>query len=284
MATVGFSQQLTMKAILSRQLAGRELLRIFESCSYEEIYRSHIAMDPGGAISKLDLLYGEIPDALGTNISGIDRIREQISLHVFQPKHCHALIITAPHTHWQRFQPIIYQYDINDDCYIVGPQRVYSNDRYRPVSFALTNQGAIPYEWADGTISMVDNEYDLVVDIINAVAISLKVDVLPFGISVDFRFKDSLFSVNTPSIESDRMPNGKHAPHGLAVISKKCQDSRVQGALEQVAWHPYLDLGVNYELSICERSLIQEILTYINNLPDELSKQDFLASLEKVRV
>jgi hypothetical protein len=146
---------------------------------------------------------------------------------------------------------------------------------YRAVSFVLTSDGPLPYEWADGSVAMNGEELDALWDCVRWLAKQVHTKAWPLGISLNYRFKALLDPIIVNTSEYQIEANHKTP----AVIMKSAEvDLQLDNSImEQVAWHSACPS--RSRLDEVQTALIDDIQAYLNNLPDAM-RMHSLASLQ----
>lgn len=111
-------------------------------------------------------------------------------------KFSQSVLICAPHTHWHD-SLIIQSYDVLSGVYLNGPSHATESANLRPVSFAFTESGPVPYEWADESVPIAEVELTQVTEFIDELCRvyvrSLSYSPPVVGVLIDHRFKLSVF-------------------------------------------------------------------------------------------
>lgn len=192
---------------------------------------------PFEAVARLAQRYGDPPNRDGANCAGIVALRdliERASARLNVP--AAALMITAPHTHWGD-RLTIESFDSANRRYLIGPQRPVG--RMEPVSFALSADGPVAYEWADGSTRLDAQDLAAAWRLIEAVneaafAGGEPAHDLPLGLAINHRFK----RICGPPLFST-MENPLDDEIGMAEIcidtTSEADADRFEG---QVGWSP----------------------------------------------
>ena len=155
----------------------------------------------------------------------------------------HSILLQAPHTHWDVFNPIIYEYDELGDRYLVSSRGPELENQYKPVSFVWSGKEILPYEWIDCSVKLdrleLLNCYKVIAQLFHTIA---RYD-LPVGLGVSFRFKQQLTDVSIDSLEIP-LPSTQEAFYGKASqIIRESDRTRLKevGAedadIERVGWY-----------------------------------------------
>lgn len=258
-------------------ISGR-LLRDFILDGYLRLispnYVSNTAQE---SIIKIKERYGCIPDSNGYNNVEICNYQNLLFEHSGGLPYVYAFVITAPHTHWDSEMPITYHYEFDKNRYLIGPREITDNRIYTPVSFIFTQFGVLPYEWADDSVIINDNEFKSSIIVLQKIFSGLREFPSCFGVSINFRFKTSLYDF--PLISIEHPIDGISEKNELAEIllvndyENKYGDEQV----EQVAW-----------TSIPENSIIlnddeEEIYSIIlNSIDMSMSDSDKIKHINKI--
>ena len=193
----------------------------------------YVAPSPGEALQLISERYGDFPSGSGSNISGIERLRQDIANYPGRPLMFASLVITAPHTHWAANAPIVVSFD--GEKYSVGATLPNEAEVYRPISFAFGPRGPLPYEWADTTVSMDRAEYREVLDCVRYIGARYDSRDCRLGLGVNYRFK-ALFDAGIVSTTEFQNAFGPDES-AIVVKSSEFEPTNPLVVLEQVAWH-----------------------------------------------
>jgi hypothetical protein len=257
---------------------GNKLKNYFNDVKYKSIiFSSKVASDPTTALEKIEAFYGQKPTVDGSNIQHIKEIRDFVVQKVSDKKWLRGLTIMAPHTHWDTLQPTIYNYQ--NDKYIIGPHKVLDQQLYTPVSFVFSIDGPIPYEWTDQSVLIEKRDWNICYDLIYQVNDELKLYNIPLGLTIDFRFKNSLFEIGDSSLEvpieelNNEFYGFSRIESGHPILKKNNQMTT-----EQVSWHALSDLI--YDFTSEELLLLEKLNSVISAIGDPEEKRDFIKKLE----
>jgi hypothetical protein len=130
----------------------------------------------------------------GLECEGIRVIRDLVESLDSNLRFAKSLLICAPHTHWG-YKTIVESFNRYDAVFLQGPTTA---DELRPISFVFTKDGPAPFEWMDETVEVDPVELAEVYAFIARVNAALVTQVgkhfpIPLGISIDHRFKQSIF-------------------------------------------------------------------------------------------
>jgi hypothetical protein len=251
--------------LFSKPISGKDLLRLYPYY-FKEFISNKVYDSPTDSLKVISDLFQQHPNTSGSNIIGINDIRNIFFDINKKEEECNALTIVAPHTHWSSDIPINYSFDETHNRYIVGPQTIDYNVIYRPVSFVFLDKFPVPYEWVDNTILINDVELQRAYELIYNLNIQISTFNYPLGIAINFRFKDSLFDEPEGSVEIPIV--GERENDGLSNIltfdnftAQKSNDST-----EQVSWSIKSEkfLSINNE----EFKLLQEIRKLMDSKSD----------------
>lgn len=212
-----------------------------------------VATSPEDAVARLARTFGERPTLSGRGNPGIAAFREWLFDHTGNGRSKDALMLVAPHTHWDEGLPIVYRAP-SPGRYLVGPTRIVPDAIYHPVSFVFAEGGALAYEWADPSIGLGDSELAALYPTIDAAAERFWREGWPLGVTINFRFKASLFD-DRPVDNIEREIAGDPDEQSEIVQA----DTAVVRDILQVAWHCYSDRC--YGLSLEEAALIDQLRT-----------------------
>jgi hypothetical protein len=130
----------------------------------------------------------------GDDCAGIVQLRRLIQSIDPDRRYARCLLITAPHTHWGE-RTIVESFDAERREYSIGSEA--SRGALVPFSFVFSAEGAIPYEWADGTVPVESPEFSEAWEFVrrlNALVVAECSELpVPLGVTIDHRFKKSIF-------------------------------------------------------------------------------------------
>jgi hypothetical protein len=213
---------------------------------YGIILSKCLSKSPEHAIDNLIKKNGiHSPYTNGSNVSEIVMLRDLIHGIVTKEKHLNALALVACHTHWKRMKPIVYIYDVIADSYIIGLHKLNKDVSYYPVSFVYNNGKLLPYEWIADIAVSNKNEFQTVYGYLYQLESRLKyfkVNLDSIGLSIDFRFKKSIFSKSKPTMEDpiDDITSEFYGFSKITTLQKAKKENRINNA-QQVAWHAFSD-------------------------------------------
>lgn len=222
-------------------------------------------------MQRLARAFGERPTRSGRGNPAIAAFREWLFDHTGNGPAKDALLLVAPHTHWDEGLPIVYR-AAAPGRYVVGPTRVSLEAMYRPVSFVFAESGALPYEWADASIGLRDSELAELYPTIDAAAERFWRDGWPLGVTINFRFKASLFE-DRPVDNIEREIDGDPDEQSEIVAENGAGDPVADREVLQVAWHCYSDRC--YGLSGEEAVLMDQLRA----LSDGMDRDQWSAAL-----
>ncbi|MBK6340963.1 MAG: hypothetical protein IPN93_12780 [Bacteroidetes bacterium] len=201
------------------------------------IFQDYVSNTVVEAKEKIRDRYGFVPDADGYNNSDINKLQHLLFKYTGGLPKVHGFVITAPHTHWDNRKPVIYHSDKENNRYIIGPQDIYIDNIYIPVSFVFTPFGILPYEWIDNSIILNESEYDFCIKALHNTEEHITEYPYLFGISLNFRFKKSLYDFPIISVEHPVVLNNNTELAEILLV-KNSADKYGTEMLDQVAWTP----------------------------------------------
>jgi hypothetical protein len=258
-----------VKAMTLQPMSGGEMLALINTPDYKRKTRSFVT-DVSKSMETIKNFFNGVPDESGRSIDAITKMRDLIWTSCNNNRElCNSFMIVAPHTHWKADKPIIYSFDDPNDRYIIGHHDVSVREVYYPCSFIFSDTGPIPYEWFDKTInnfhlSVLNTCYGII-ESINKKLLSYR---WPFGITIDFRFKND---ITDPSVSTIEIPilNETDRFFGFSYIIIDKQEKYFHNdeliEIEQVAWHPMSDKSLNlkkHELNTLNR--IRKLFSQLN--------------------
>ncbi len=259
-----------MKLNYSLSLKGNELSQLFEDGTYSSyLFPNYVELGPAIAVKKIAFFFNLQRPFYGYDVLGIEAIRDCISKNQKNGFKNSALVISAPHTHWDTTKPIIHHFDSTRNRYVVGLHNVVLTENYKPVSFVLTERGLIPYEWADSSVQINSKELKTCLSIAHDLQDKFGSKGWPLGISIDFRFKESsLFEDNIGTVEVPTVDIDETKFSSLIKFSDFI-NQEYQPPIEQVSWLSESDNDLG--LSESEIGILKDTRKILKSLK---SKQD----------
>ncbi|OJW77925.1 MAG: hypothetical protein BGO69_10775 [Bacteroidetes bacterium 46-16] len=259
---------------LLNPITGVELNSLFNNVDFvQSIYTTRVSPDPSLAVERIARFYGVKPSVSGDNVSDMITIREKLVEIASDASILYAFALTAPHTHWPVGKPVIYSFISNKDCYHIGHLTIKEDCFYTPTSFVFSEDGPIPYEWADETIVIDKHELQQCYEIVHAINSNLLIKELPIGIAIDFRFRNSLKKWPQRSLEFPSS-NPSHS-----VIQRGLVENNVNlnTSMEQVSWHALSELL--YSFSEPEKLLLTELSALVEKANGVIEKEAIISNL-----
>jgi hypothetical protein len=171
--------------------------------------RGYVAPSPSQALERIRQRFSCELTVRGSECAGIATLRRLITSMDAQGRYARSLLITAPHTHWGD-QAIVESFDAHRRMYLIGTQSAVP---VAPYSFVFSANGPIPYEWADDSVPLDRAELEEARTFIGRlnglVAAEFPELPIPLGVTIDHRFKKSIFErqifsfVETPPAEKN---------------------------------------------------------------------------------
>lgn len=244
-------------------VVGKDLKEIFRQGYGRVLFPRKVAASSGEALRRLREFYGALPDGDGHNISGITYLRRLLWIKTAARHHLAAFSIVAPHTHWDKVRPIVISSDGNR--YSSSARDLDPHKTYFPVSFVFSDEGPLPYEWADDSVSVDSAALKTCFAIIKKVNRAIHSQNLPLGISLNFRFKELMEERILPTIEySDP---GRPDSAAAAILPMHAFLTEYGGGDHvQVGWHAYHDAA--YQLTAKETNAVRLIRESLKSLPE----------------
>lgn len=238
---------------IQNPVSGEQLNALFSSPQGALRQTLALATSPAEAVRKIGLRYGVVPSISGHNVPDIVTLRD--TLHVLDPsgRYASALMISAPHTHWDSVAPTIVE--CLGSHYVIGPKRAEPGRNYHPVSFALQPHGLVAYEWTGESVDLLASDIDECLELMTELC--ERADIQrdgTFGLSLNFRFKGLFDNDLVPNIENplDTPPPG-YLEASLIERIDGAEERGVRDA-QQVSWHVFSDL--RYRLSPAESRVL----------------------------
>jgi len=259
--------------MLLQRYKGADILRV------ASVAGENIASSAGDALAAIHTAFGQSPAAGGWNIEGIVAIRDALSELANDPLLSGAFMISAPHTHWEPSRPVIVSY--LDGRYTVGAQDVDKKGYYWPVSFLFSDDGPVPYEWADCSVRLQTEQLPYLYKVVEVVNGRFSIRQWPLGIALSFRFRDLLSNSYVSTIE---WPLGGPEGRRLSAIERIDEFERRVGhqPFEQVYWHSFSDLPLS--LTPDALALLEKLRTYAESGGGYENARKLLREAEKLIV
>lgn len=264
-------------------LSGRELIALFYHADYQnEVVKS--GRVPHGAtmsLEKIEAWYGTKPSPYGHGISNIVKIRNYLFNIVGGEAYYYKVrpfVIVAPHSHWDKIKPTIYIAP-NPTSYIIGQHDIKPGSFYYPVTFIFSQNGPIPFEWAEQSVPLDAKEHIEVLETIISLNDKLQTTDFPLGIAMDFRFKKSLYDNATASLELPITEDG-HSYNGFSSIvpRKEFERNNQKIEVEQVSWHAISDLFEGF--NEIEIEILNHYRNALGQLKTAVEKEAYIKGIE----
>lgn len=238
-------------------VSGQDLLRFFspDDGTFMSVC-SALATSPEDAVKRIAQHFGTAPSVSGHNITDIQALRD--TLYAIDPteQYAAAIMVTAPHTHWNPVAPTIVERA--GSFYLIGPREVDSAGRYYPVTFLLTPTGLVPYEWAAESVCLAAEDVNACVAALTELCerAPIRRDAT-WAFSLNFRFKALFDPALVSNIENpiDTSPPGYFE---ASVIEKLERPAESDGrTAQQVSWHLFSDH--RYQLTPLEARVLASV-------------------------
>jgi len=264
-------------ALVNRSVTGKELLCLFSDSTFiSRLYSSKLIYGPSESLKVIEEYYGVAPSMDGGNIHHITQIRDLLFELTVDKRILNSFAITAPHTHWIDKKPIILKFDSLTESYIIGQHAVECDREYTPVSFVFADEGLLPYEWVDETVSIDSDEWSTSYNLISTLNSQIALLNFPLGIALDFRFKSSLFESAKGSLENP-MPNSDFSY--ISRFSDKLESHRTH-TTEQVSWNALSELV--YDFSDKEKAILKDLREDLGAIASQIEREELLLSLSNI--
>lgn len=195
-----------------------------------------VAPDPTTAIDLIETRHGVRPTARGLNLPILNEMRTWLDGYDPSGLLANGLMIVAPHSHWEKGLPILVSRP--GMHYRIREAMPESEGRYRPVAFALGETVPVPYEWADGSVDIPQDQHSALVDAIAEAADYFGSRAEHLGLAINYRFKHPIAPEEIASAEFPETDAAEAA--GIVVRSGAPHDAtgvETSGrVLEQVGW------------------------------------------------
>lgn len=237
-------------------LSGVELNNLYKNDKDYEQLNSYLPESPLHSLNLITTHYGVSPSISGHNIEGIMRLRNALYELDSSGKFAAALMIVAPHTHWNGSNPIIIEK--TQEKYLIGQKKPESELKYIPVSFITKENRILAYEWAAPSTNLDKMEIIECIEAVEYIFASSRISSSLFGISINFRFKDLFKQADFETIENpiDFQIDGYNE---VSVIEKVRSKPRIDSISQQVSWNMYSDL--EYNLTAIESEILNHLRT-----------------------
>lgn len=264
-------------------VSGKKLATGFAASDYLDKLFPKIADDPYLAADAIKDFFDAPPAINGDNISGFTALRDKLFSICTDTKWINSLILMAPHTHWEDRVPTIYQFDTDKDYYVIGPHEIEENEEYIPVSFVFSDMGPLPYEWAHKSINLDRKEWKIAFDLIAELNDLVWSENYPIGVSIDFRFKESIFEFGKSTVE---LPINEKDPafEDFAYITRledhmeEVKQTNGEDNSVQVSWHPRSEKL--YAFSSKEMDIMDSLRKELGAMNEE-ERMQYIKELEK---
>lgn len=214
---------------------------------------------PREALSLAAAKWGMVPSQTGHSMPAIDHIRDTIFRIFSRDERVfleNSLVISLSHTHWEEDAPTLITYEASSDRYLIGPS-LRACARNLPVSFAWLNSKFVAYEWADKSCAIdADGAYRCL-SAIDKLGRNISMDVYPFGISLNFRFKVLRDQQTIPVIENPVEVFPDHYIDASSIEPIGRFENGDLSSAEIVAWHIRSD--ERYFLTADEKLTLQRV-------------------------
>lgn len=242
----------------------------------------YIAPHPVTACERIAERYSCALSSSGRECEGIRFLRDSVAALDSQMQFAKCLWICASHTHWGA-EAIIETFDRDRALFLHGPAA--SAETLRPISFVFTPEGPVPFEWMDESVVVSAAELEEVYRFIwqlNAVVLRSGAQLpIPLGISIDHRFKESLFDNQLFGYAE-----GYHGEHdGRAVVRPVLQPvvrpQDPEADLIQVTWSAFPnDHYPELRLNEAESAALARLESELANMPPDVAVR-FVSEIER---
>ncbi|HEY1267809.1 MAG TPA: hypothetical protein VGH16_11180 [Candidatus Binatia bacterium] len=198
--------------------------------------RGYVAPSPSQALERIRQRFSCELTVRGSACAGIATLRRLIASMDAEGRYARSLLITAPHTHWGE-RAIVESFDADRRIYLIGAQSAVP---VAPYSFVFSADGPIPYEWAGDSVPLNAAELEearTFIGRLNAFVAAEFPDLpIPLGVTIDHRFKKSIFDAQIFAFAETPPPSG-HGPSIVRALVESVVEAnpRYPGAL-QAAW------------------------------------------------
>jgi hypothetical protein len=203
----------------------------------ELLEQSYIAPSPSLALEKIRRRFACELTVRGDDCAGIMALRRLIASIDSERRYAKCLLITAPHTHWGE-EKIVESFDAQRRTYLIGARP--GALELTPYSFVFSGKSAIPYEWADESVPIEQEEFALAwnfIDRLNRrVAAEFPDLPIPLGVTIDHRFKKSIFDAQVFSFAETPAADTQGLSVVRALIESVVEDNPVYPGRVQAAW------------------------------------------------
>lgn len=215
----------------------------------------------------------------GNDCVGIRSMREVI--YRIDPHLACALSVIAPHTHWNPGDFIVEQFDAQSDTYLIGPSKCLPRPLQYPlfpISFVLTSEGPIAFEWADSSTDLgsADQLGRLWsgIDALTSAVLETAADegAWPLGVTVQHRFKNLWELPAMGTMEAPSRLDPAYAEVRRSASSTTPSDKDVV----QVGWSAYMP----EEFTEVERVALARLDAALADMGEERASK-FLAEIER---
>lgn len=241
---------------------------------------NYVAPLPSIALERIRETFSCALTVRGSDCGGITTLRRLIASMDADRRFARALLISAPHTHWDA-ETIVESFEPGRNAYLIGPHA--ARVRLAPYSFVFSPDGPVPYEWADESVPLDREELAEAWDFIrrlNGLATREFAGRLPIplGVTIDHRFKKSIWDeqifsfAETPSEEKGRSVV-------RAMVESAIRPNPVYPGKLQAAWFSALDSDAGEALDDAESGVLLKLEKILADQgPDEALR--FVEELE----
>lgn len=228
-----------------RWISGTDLKAIISAGHLDRIIPEYVALSPEDAIARIRNVFGRYPSRSGGNISGIRSIRDLIYDISADDSSKNAIMIVAPHTHWDALNPITICSAAGR--YIIGCASPSAERLYLPISFVITSDGIVPFEWIDDSIYVEMAEYEIAYNTCFELSMHIRNHRWPLGLSLNYRFKSLMAPEIKPTLEYPLDVNDAPSSPSAIVLAEEFMGQKDNVSFQQVAWHSYSDKCYNID-------------------------------------
>ncbi len=203
--------------------------------------RGYVAPSPSQALERMRQRFCCELTVRGSDCAGIATLRRLIASMDADGRYARSLLITAPHTHWGE-QTIIESFDADRRMYLIGAQ---SATAVAPYSFVFSAKGPIAYEWAGDSVPLVRAEIETAktfIDRLNALVVTEFPELpIPLGVTIDHRFKKSIFDAQIFAFAETPPPGGDGPSIVRAFVESVVEANPLYPGALQAAWFSATD-------------------------------------------
>lgn len=262
-----------------KPFTGKKLKSLSDSRYFNNLYGDLIFDSVEKGIIGIRNRYRIELNSLGTNCKELVDFRNEVYNSFKGDLDENHFVLTIPHTHWENYEAIVYK--LVPDKYIIGHHPIDDISQYYPVSFVFDTKNIYPYEWICGKPKNFEEFLKLYKTIV-LIYENTSLLNLPFGLSINFRFRENFGIPPVANIEHPIIEDGKISSFSEILRAEEYEKKYPNEHTEQVTWSlkSELSLGLKKE----EMEIFNSLQNYLSNLPTIVEQKKFLSTLKKIYI